>query len=109
MRKALQSSEDEADSHHRYPVSKLLQLYTMREFSQHLTKAGSGVVINFVNPGLCKTELSRNAGPVLQFIFSIFKAFVARTAEMGSRNYLYAILAGPESHGGYLSACRMQK
>ena len=93
----------------RYPVSKLLQLYTVREFARRLSESGSEVVMNIVNPGLCKTDLSRNAGPLLQILFAAIKALIARTAEMGSRTLLQATFTSPESYGKYLSACQIQK
>ena len=67
------------------------------------------MIINIVNPGLCKTELSRNVGPLLQAAFTAVKFLIARTAEMGSRTLLHAAFAEPESHGKYLSACKIQE
>lgn len=90
-------------------MSKLLQLYTVREFARRLLLSSSDVVMNIVNPGLCKTDLSRNAGPLLQIIFTTIKALIAWTAEMGSRTLLHAAFARSESHGKYLSACEVQE
>ncbi|KPM42943.1 hypothetical protein AK830_g3628 [Neonectria ditissima] len=66
-----------------------------------------GVVLNLVCPGLCKTELSRNAP--LQFREWIAKqhAEFGRTAEDGSRTLLYGAVAGKESHGCLLDSCEI--
>lgn len=81
----------------------------VRELASRHSKIDEKVVINIVNPGLCKTELSRGAGPLLQAAFSVVKLVLARTAEMGSRTLLHAAVAGPGSHGAYVSACEIQK
>lgn len=81
----------------------------MREFARRLSERGSAVTMNYVNPGMCKTELSRNVGPLLRIVFVTVQFFLARTAEMGSRTLLHAAFAGPESHGKYVSACEIQE
>lgn len=81
----------------------------MREFASRLSARGSAVTMNYVNPGLCNTELSRNAGLLLRMAFTVVKFLLARTAEMGSRNLLYAAFAGRDSHGKYVSACEIQE
>jgi len=65
----------------------------------------SGVTINVVNPGLCKTELSRNVGSVTGMIIGIW-GFLARTAEAGSRNALHSAVEGKESDA---SSCEIKE
>lgn len=60
-----------------------------------------------VNPGLCHSELALKGGDPLAL--KIMKFFLARTTEQGSRNYLAATEAGEESHGEYMSACRVEE
>lgn len=61
--------------------------------------------MNYVNPGVCKTELSRNyKGEYRTFADYAFNQH-GRTAEMGSRTILHGVVADKESHGCYLSAC----
>lgn len=69
----------------------------------------TGVTINYVNPGLCVTELSRHVGFVMRSIIAIARLLLARTAEQGSRNLLHAAAAGKESHGEYMSECEVRK
>ncbi len=90
----------------RYNVSKLLEVFFTRELaarSSLSTHPDDGVVINFLNPGLCHSELARNAG----FGLWLMKALLARTTEQGSRTLVHAAAAGVESHGQYLSNCRV--
>lgn len=67
------------------------------------------MVINYVNPGLCKTDLSRNASFGLRMAITTANFLLGRTAEMGSRNLMYATVAGKESHGKYLSDCMIRE
>ncbi|KAF1816377.1 NAD(P)-binding protein [Eremomyces bilateralis CBS 781.70] len=93
----------------RYEISKLLLLYAMREFASLHPYRETGVAINYVNPGLCNTELSRNAGWVQWLIIAIVRTLLARSAEVGSRNLLYAAVAGKYSNGKYISACEVKE
>ena len=87
----------------RYPVSKLLELLIVRHLiSLRGSKMAdsSSVIMNCVNPGLCHSELTREFGSVA---VNIFLALLARTAEEGSRNLVFAVSAGKGSHGQYIS------
>lgn len=90
----------------RYPVSKLLQVFFTRELASKANPSGKpGVIINYVNPGFCHSELSRDSGAS----FSLWKLCVARSTEHGSRSLVYAAQAGEESNGQYLSDCRVKQ
>lgn len=67
----------------------------------------TGVVINFVNPGMCTTDLARDAPRSFKVMLGIMRLVMARTAEEGSRTLVHAALAGPESHGALMSECRV--
>lgn len=45
----------------RYPKTKLLEIYAVRELASLLPVSESGVIINTVSPGLCYSDLDRNA------------------------------------------------
>lgn len=81
----------------------------MREFASLHPSSETEVAINFVNPGLCNTELSSKAGWIQWLIIAMMRALLARSAEMGSRNLLYAAVAGKESNGKYISACEIKE
>ncbi|KAK5199133.1 hypothetical protein LTR96_003497 [Exophiala xenobiotica] len=81
----------------RYPTSKLLEVLVVREIAPKM--ADSGVVLNYLNPGLCHSELAREAGWGLW----IMKLLLARSTEVGSRTLVAAAVAGPGSHGKYMT------
>jgi retinol dehydrogenase 12 len=93
----------------RYNVSKLLNILIVREFSAQLNQSTkSKVILNCLNPGFCKSELSRDHSTWALPFINLFKAFFARTTEVGSRNLVYAAGAGTETHGQYLGDCEIK-
>ena len=90
----------------RYPTSKLVQLFAARELAARTRHDGKpDVIINMPNPGLCHSELAREAG----WILMLMKFFLARSTEHGSRTLVSAVEGGPETDGQYLSNCRVHK
>ena len=81
----------------RYPLSKLLEVLLVQELAGRVR--GSEVIVNMLNPGLCHSELGREAGWQLWLL----KQALARSTEVGSRTLVASILAGLESHGAYMS------
>ncbi|KAK8001411.1 NAD(P)-binding protein [Apiospora marii] len=92
----LQAMRGDDDILSRYGDTKLLQILLARELAEKLDGSSSKkqprVILNTLNPGLCRTELMR-----------VF----ARTTEMGSRNLLAAATAPEDTHGKYLSDCKI--
>ncbi|KAI9730218.1 MAG: hypothetical protein M1834_005982 [Cirrosporium novae-zelandiae] len=88
-----------------YPVSKLLQLFAVREIADRTANKKPLVIINAVNPGLCHTSLSRSATGVSFIVMTVLKTLLARSAEKGSRTLVHGTTVGPESHGIYISGC----
>jgi len=80
-------------------------LYAYRQLALIKPVSQTGVVINYVNPGLCETELDRNATPEIKARIGDMRKRMGRTAEEGSRTLLHGAVAGEESHGKYLSEC----
>lgn len=90
----------------RYPVSKLLEVLYTRELAANTEQSSqSEVIINLINPGLCHSELTRDAG----WFMYILKLILARTTECGSRTLVSGSEGGPETHGQYLSSCQVAK
>ncbi|RMJ15277.1 hypothetical protein CDV36_005089 [Fusarium kuroshium] len=102
-------STKEADMVGRYPLSKLLQIYATRHLASLFPLSETGVVINVLNPGLCKTELNRNARGFMKYQILLLRLFIGRTPEQGSRTLLHAAVAGTESHGKYVSDCEIKE
>ena len=97
------SDKSTADMGARYPVSKLLEVLACREIASEHPQPDYPVIVNYINPGLCHSELARDAG----WGIYIMKLLLARSSEVGARTLVHAGLAGPESHGQYLSDCKV--
>jgi NAD(P)-dependent dehydrogenase (short-subunit alcohol dehydrogenase family) len=81
----------------RYMTSKLLEVLIIRDIAPRL--AGSGVILNMLNPGLNKTTLGGHDSLVLV----IMRALLGRKVDVGARTYVAAAVAGGESHGKYMT------
>lgn len=66
----------------------------------HLT--GSGVILNCLNPGLCHSEIVTLTAAMLKF-------FLASSKEVGSRKLVASAVAGPESHGKYITDAKVDE
>lgn len=86
----------------RYPLSKLLQVLLVQELAGRVR--GSEVIINMLNPGLCHSQLGREADWKLQ----LMKLVLARSTEVGSRTLVAGASAGLESHGAYMTDGHVQ-
>ncbi|KAF1960496.1 retinol dehydrogenase 12 [Byssothecium circinans] len=89
-----------------YPVSKLVQLLIVRAIADHHPASEFPVTVNTVNPGLCWSELAREA---TSWGFWFFRLIVARSTEVGSRTLVHAGASGAETHGKYLSDCMIEE
>lgn len=91
----------------RYSLSKTLIHAVLSQFATvaSRSKYDEQVIVNWVNPGWCASELDRHkrAPPLIQ---RIMFAVMGRTAEQGSRALVHAILAGRQTNGCYMSECR---
>jgi len=90
----------------RYNTSKLLTILITRQMAQEMG-AHSPVILNSLNPGLCRTDLFRHAPTFLSIIIRTGLLLLGRTSEMGSRTLLAAAVAGEKSHGQYMDACEL--
>lgn len=82
-----------------------MEILAVRELAKLLPVARGGVIINSINPGLCVTNLSRNAPQELKDRLKDMWAQSGRTAECGSRTLLAAGVGGEDSHGSYMDDC----
>ncbi|TVY92135.1 Short chain dehydrogenase [Lachnellula willkommii] len=96
-----------ADMGGRYPLSKLLVIYAVRELADR-TKSSQKppVIINTPNPSYCKSGLVRDVD--MGFSARMMERILARSTEMGSRALVHGLLSGAESNGQYLSNCHVQ-
>lgn len=91
----------------RYETSKLLEVLVCRELCRLRSVEEMGdVVVNFLCPGFCHSGLMREAEGALSM--RILKGVLAKSTEEGSRTLVHAgVAAGRESHGKWLSACKV--
>ncbi|KOS18362.1 Retinol dehydrogenase 11 [Escovopsis weberi] len=88
----------------RYILTKLLQLMVIQKLAEAVDASGKGhVLINGVNPGLCKTQLFDNMSRIETFAAWVLNAVYGRTAEAGSRTLLAAAFAGEKTHGKWMT------
>ncbi|KAK9350868.1 hypothetical protein V1523DRAFT_418440 [Lipomyces doorenjongii] len=94
----------------RYPISKLLTLYAVRDFAERLkaSSKGSTVVINSANPSFCKSGLLNSTKDAGSLGTKLQKKALARSTEEGSRALVHGVTAGPETNGHYLNNCHIQ-
>jgi NAD(P)-dependent dehydrogenase (short-subunit alcohol dehydrogenase family) len=89
-----------------YPASKLIQLLIVRDIAERHPASEFPVTVNIVNPGLCWSELARDA---TGWGFWFFRLIVARSTEVGSRTLVHAGASGTETHGKYLNDCKVEE
>lgn len=87
----------------RYPTSKLMEIFVIREMATRRPAQSYPITFNLVNPGLCESELARESSLNVR----ILKFFLARPTEAGSRTLVNGAGAGHDTHGQYLNMCRV--
>ncbi|KAH9177633.1 hypothetical protein EDB89DRAFT_2218277 [Lactarius sanguifluus] len=96
----------------RYPLSKLLNVLFVRELTKRLP-VNSPIIVISVNPGYCKSQLSRHLPLATRIAVSIMAAVLARTTEQGSRQLVWAAVGGAgrefELRGNYVSKANLQE
>lgn len=91
-----------------YPVTKLLQLVMTRKLAEAVNASAKGRVVNALNPGLYRTRLFRCAALPTSLVVGLAHAAMGRDAEMGSRTLLAAAFAEHETHGQWMTDCRLR-
>ncbi|KAH9965253.1 hypothetical protein BC827DRAFT_1265279 [Russula dissimulans] len=96
----------------RYPVTKLLNIFFVRELRNRLP-INSPVIVISVNPGYCKSQLRRNLPLPVRMFAKGMEAVLARTTEEGSRQLLWAAIGGTGREfvlrGGYVNKANLQE
>ncbi|KAK0640972.1 hypothetical protein B0T16DRAFT_514950 [Cercophora newfieldiana] len=93
----------------RYALTKLVEMYAVREFAAKFPVKETGVIINMTSPGLCTTQLGRDARTLTRAIQGALRTAMARSAEEGSRTILHGIVGDEETHGKHLSGCEIKE
>ncbi|KAH7040921.1 uncharacterized protein B0I36DRAFT_260386 [Microdochium trichocladiopsis] len=107
------ADKEKARMFDRYNVSKMMELLLVRELAGHVSAreekdpAGAGrVTVSVVNPGWVITDLQREG---VGLLMALGRRFVARDTELGSRTLVHAAQGGRETHGQFLSDCRVDQ
>ncbi|KAJ6580929.1 hypothetical protein B0H19DRAFT_488399 [Mycena capillaripes] len=114
MLKTLGSSEYCTDKNMapRYRLSKLLNVFFVRALNARLPPT-TPLIVDTVNPGFCKSELMRGLSGPLALIATLIKSVLAFTAEVGSRQLVWAALAHQEDpdklRGEFISGSRVHE
>ena len=96
-----------ADMRGRYSNSKLLVVLVIYRIGQLRPADSFPVTIDAMTPGFCYSELAREVehGP-LKYVVGAMKMLLARSTEVGSREYVHAVGTGGEQdkalHGRFL-------
>jgi NAD(P)-dependent dehydrogenase (short-subunit alcohol dehydrogenase family) len=94
----------------RYAVSKLFQVFFVRELGKRIDSSeGPTVIVNCLTPGACRSDFDRESSGLRKVVFSVLEALLARTTEAGSRTLVAGATAGLESHGQYMADCIVAK
>ncbi|KAK1752609.1 hypothetical protein QBC47DRAFT_463160 [Echria macrotheca] len=91
----------------KYPLSKLIETWAVRELASLAPVSKTDVIINIVCPGICVTDLDRSAPPEFRKHLAELRAKVGRTAEDGSRTLIHGVAAGDDTHGLLLHSCEI--
>ncbi|KAH6884903.1 hypothetical protein B0T10DRAFT_409597 [Thelonectria olida] len=96
----------------RYSVSKLLVIYPAREIAK-LTTLPDGsceVVVNYLCPGACRSDLARDWQSLPQrILLSLIQITICKTTEEGARTLVYASGLGEGSHGLWIHNDRIEE
>ncbi|KAI9677126.1 MAG: putative secondary metabolism biosynthetic enzyme [Bathelium mastoideum] len=101
------NDQKRANMDSRYALTKLVEECAVRQFAAQCQN--TGVIVNMVAPGLCRTGLGREARTFTKIMHESVRLMMARTAEVGSRTILHGLIAGEESHGKLLSGCKIKE
>ena len=88
-----------------YGMSKLLCMWSMKQVAARVS--AEHVTVLAVCPGLCKSDMARDANAVIKAIDGLWKRLAARSAEEGSRSYVSGVVQGTKSHGGFWKRDRL--
>ena len=91
----------------RYPTTKVIGIFWMRELASRVSS--SDIIVNSVNPGFCKTDLTSNVKGIQAQIMAFAGWAIGRPALEGGRCLVdAAVVQGPETHGKYVSELRVK-
>ena len=89
----------------RYSTSKLMEVLYCRELAPKLNTSGKPTVtLNYVNPGLCWSNLAEK-----NFAVNVFMTLLARKTDVGARCLVAGAMIGKESHGQFMTNAKIHE
>ncbi|KAH8886188.1 NAD(P)-binding protein [Thozetella sp. PMI_491] len=105
------NNEESDMSMERYSVTKLIQVFGVRELASRLRHQSESthpnIIVNCMTPGACRSDFDRESTGIGRIVTQIMVAIFARTTEAGSRCLVAGVAASEESHGSYMADCRV--
>ncbi|KAL1296759.1 hypothetical protein AAFC00_000225 [Neodothiora populina] len=99
-----------ANMGNRYMTSKLLLYLAVKEIAARSPLSeDSNVIITVLTPGLCWSDLQRNASWAERIFMTGMLTVIARKTEVGGRTLVHGVTQdlGPEAHGNFLMDCKI--
>jgi len=95
----------------RYADSKMLNVFFVRALNDHLRD--THIIVNAVNAGFCLSEVRRSLRGTTAALTWLMEKFLARTAEEGARQIVWAVVGGhtePDRlRGAYISLAEIEE
>lgn len=92
-------------------TTPVLNILLVRALNDRLHR--KPIIVNSANPGFCKTGLRRNLPGMALFMMWLMDMTMGRTADDGSRVFVWAALGGEEKRdelrGAYVDLCRVKE
>lgn len=101
--KRLDEPDSFKDGHDRYSVSKLLPTLFVQQLAERVD--AKEIIVNGVNPGLCKSNLHRHESGAAARVMNA----IGWQAALGGHCLVDAAIQHPDSHGQYLSEQRVRR
>jgi hypothetical protein len=89
----------------RYMVSKLLEVFYVREFVKHHSADSFPITINLTDPGYCWSSLDRDSG----FVMWLSRVLLARSTADGGRTIAFSGTQDQTTHGQFLANCKIRE
>lgn len=93
----------------RTSLTKLVEMYAVREMAAQYPVEETGGIINMTAPGLCSASLGHDASASTRAVHGILRIIMVHTAEEGSRTLLHGIVGDENTHGKHLSGCEVKE
>lgn len=89
----------------RYMVSKLMEVFFVREFAENHSASDFPITINLTDPGFCWSALGRDSGVGMW----LMRTLLARSTADGGRTIAFSGTQDERSHGEFFANCEIRE